>query len=405
MKERSYMPRNKKTVVIFMPGGGAIEVGLLAGVQDMAKTLRWELSIAECLRRRDGALKFIRSPGGGTVAEVLESVRPDGILVANNAVEPDELLGHGPRMLPAVFIDRPAQDSVKGGAAPVCVFSEASSYARLAAEELFRSDFSDYAFLPWPDNPSWSRERGECFKRLITEAGKRFHPFQSPRGAGAADLVAHLASFLESLPKPCGVFAANDGLGEAALRVCAMHGWAVPQTMAVVGVDNLDFICETTEPPLSSISRNLANEGRAAAELLAECMDKPRARRTSRAMPALRVVRRASSFVASDRRIARALEHIRLHACETDFAPPQVVAATGLSRSQADLLFRHVIGRSILDAIHDARLAHAQDLLRAGKTAAFVADTCGYASLVDFRRVFKHRVGKTVRTWTLEARR
>jgi len=29
-----------------------------------------------------------------------------------------------------------------------------------------------------------------------------------------------------------------------------------------------------------------------------------------------------------------------------------------------------------------------------------VAVACGYASLADFRRVFKKRVGETVRKWT-----
>ena len=217
--------------------------------------------------------------------------------------------------------------------------------------------------------------------------------------------MAHLAPFLDSLPRPCGLFAANDGLGDAALRVCRMRGWAVPQDMAVIGVDNFDFICEMSEPTLSSIPPDWEGAARAAARLLAECMARPKARHASLAIPAPRVVRRASSLFAADRRIARAMEHIRLHACEAGFAPPDVVAVAGLSRSQTDLLFRRVIGRSILDAIHDARLARAQDLLRAGKPASFVADMCGYASLVDFRHVFKRRVGKTVRQWTLAARR
>ena len=77
----------------------------------------------------------------------------------------------------------------------------------------------------------------------------------------------------------------------------------------------------------------------------------------------------------------------------------------GLGRSQTDLLFRTVEGRSVLAAIHAARLARAQDLLRAGKSAAFAADVCGYASLVDFRRVFRRRVGSTVRKWTLGQKR
>jgi LacI family transcriptional regulator len=398
------MSKNAKNVVMFLLDVGVLEPQMLASVQAVAKSMRWGFSVVWCSRRKDGALKFLRSPGVESVAKLLKGLKPDGVIVALNAVRPDELRGHGRRAIPTVFIDRP--ENLSGGVRdPVCVFGDAASYARLAAEELLRSGFKDYAFLPFPGNPPWSRERCECFKRFIDEAGKTFHPFQPPRVDVATDLVAHLAPFLDSLPRPCGLFAANDGLGDAALRVCRMRGWAVPQDMAVIGVDNFDFICEMSEPTLSSIPPDWEGAARAAARLLAECMARPKARHASLAIPAPRVVRRASSLFAADRRIARAMEHIRLHACEAGFAPPDVVAVAGLSRSQTDLLFRRVIGRSILDAIHDARLARAQDLLRAGKPASFVADMCGYASLVDFRHVFKRRVGKTVRQWTLAARR
>lgn len=397
------MPSKPEKVLMFLPQGGANALRILAGVRDVATARRWDLFVAECSHRMDVAFQFIRSPGGGTVTELWDGIRPDGILVMGKAIDPIMLQRPGRRSVPTVFIDRPAASSAKGRE-PVCVFGDADSYARLAAHELFRTGFCDYAFLPWPGDPPWSRERCECFSGIVVREGKSFHPFRPPRGGAATDLVAHVAPFLESLPKPCGIFAANDSLGEAALRVCATRGWAVPQDIAVIGVDNLDFICETTRPTLSSVCRNLEGDGRAAAELLAEWMESPGRRPRPRATQALCVARRASSFFLPDIRVARAMEFIRVHACEEGFAPPKVVRSMGLCRSQTDLLFRRVLGRSVLDAIHDARIVRAQDLLRAEKSASYVADTCGYGSLVDFRRVFKHRVGTTVRKWTIAAR-
>lgn len=395
------MAAKRKKVLAFLPGGGTNEIRVLSGVQDIARTRRFDLSVVECLKRKDGGLCFIRSPGrGGTVAEILDSVAPDGAIVAFNAIEPGMLRRTGHPSIPAVFIDRPAGEAVSGRSTPVCVFSNAASYARLAAAELFRSGFRDYAFLPWPEDPPWSRERCDAFAGVVAEEGKTFHPFRPPRGGAAVDLVAHVAPFLESLPKPCGIFAANDGLGEAALRVCAMHGWAVPQDVAVIGVDNIEFICETTVPTLSSICRDLESDGRAAARLLADWMEAPRRRPASVSTPALRVARRESSFYLPDRRVARAMEFIRLHACDEGFAPPRVVQQMGIGRSQAYLLFRRVVGRSILDVIHDVRLTRAQDLLCAGKSASYAADTCGFGSPVDFSRAFRRLTGITVREWT-----
>lgn len=206
------MAAKRKKVLAFLPGGGTNEIRVLSGVQDIARTRRFDLSVVECLKRKDGGLCFIRSPGrGGTVAEILDSVAPDGAIVAFNAIEPGMLRRTGHPSIPAVFIDRPAGEAVSGRSTPVCVFSNAASYARLAAAELFRSGFRDYAFLPWPEDPPWSRERCDAFAGVVAEEGKTFHPFRPPRGGAAVDLVAHVAPFLESLPKPCGIFAANDG--------------------------------------------------------------------------------------------------------------------------------------------------------------------------------------------------
>ena len=73
----------------------------------------------------------------------------------------------------------------------------------------------------------------------------------------------------------------------------------------------------------------------------------------------------------------------------------------GCSRTLADTLFRRVVGRTILDEIHAVRLVRAKELLVMGKPADFVAAACGYTSYDDFCRVFKGRVGATVRKWTV----
>ncbi len=396
------MSTRSKTVLAFLPSGGENEVRILGGIQDVALSRHWAFSSAECRDGGNGALRILRSPDGGTVGEMLAKINPDGVIVIHNAVKPSTLRQPGRRAMPTVFIDRPVGIKASRRTFPVCVFGEDASFARLAAAELFRSGFRDYAFLTYPDDPPWSRERGKCFARIIAEAGMAFHPFPAPSGGnGATYLVAHVAPFLDSLPKPCGIFAANDALGEAALRVCAQRGWAVPQDIAIVGVDNLEFICEGTTPTLSSISRDWNSEGCAAAELLAEWMAEPDRRPASRIVPASHVVRRASTFFAADRRVAQAMEFIRRHACEEGFGPRDVVREMGCSRTLADSLFRKVDGRTILDEIHGVRLARAKEFLLLGKPADFVASACGYASYDDFCRVFKRRVGSTVRKWAL----
>ena len=75
-----------------------------------------------------------------------------------------------------------------------------------------------------------------------------------------------------------------------------------------------------------------------------------------------------------------------------------------LRRAPAFRLFKRAVGRTILDEIHSARLDRAMGMLSKGRRPDAVAAECGYASVADFRRVFRKRVGETVREWTLSQR-
>ena len=210
-----------------------------------------------------------------------------------------------------------------------------------------------------------------------------------------------LERWLEALPKPCGIFTANDAVGEEVLGACGHLGIAVPDKVAVIGVDDHEYFCEATTPTLSSIALDLRAEGRAAVELLETLMSAPRRKPATSFIAARTAVLRASTRFARDRRVARALEFIRLNACDEKFGPRDVVREMGVSRTLADILFRKTLGQTILDEIHTVRLDRAKELLAAGTAPDIVGAQCGYASHDDFRRVFRKRIGTTIRKWTL----
>ena len=53
--------------------------------------------------------------------------------------------------------------------------------------------------------------------------------------------------------KPTAVFAANDSLALGALRWCQIHGVRVPQDVAIMGFDNIEF-AEHAATPISSVN-------------------------------------------------------------------------------------------------------------------------------------------------------
>ena len=84
--------------------------------------------------------------------------------------------------------------------------------------------------------------------------------------------MAHIAAWIKSLPKPVGVMAATDDRAHHVLNVCGEYGIAVPDEVAVIGVDNDEMLCDLCDPRLSSVALNPLRVGYEAAALLARMM-------------------------------------------------------------------------------------------------------------------------------------
>src|SRR5205814_4430296 len=82
-----------------------------------------------------------------------------------------------------------------------------------------------------------------------------------------------LCDWLCALPKPVGVMACNDERGLQVLDACRRARLAVPDEVAVIGVDNDQPMCELSIPPLTSIDVNAETVGYEASALLDRMMD------------------------------------------------------------------------------------------------------------------------------------
>src|SRR5207248_10272556 len=81
-----------------------------------------------------------------------------------------------------------------------------------------------------------------------------------------------LAEWLSGLPKPVGIMATNDLMGQQLLEACQRLRIQVPEAVAVVGADNDEPICRIASPPLSSVIINDQQRGYEAAALLDQMM-------------------------------------------------------------------------------------------------------------------------------------
>jgi LacI family transcriptional regulator len=170
------------------------------------------------------------------------------------------------------------------------------------------------------------------------------------------------------------------------LEVARANGYRVPEDFAVLGVGNMDPICELAYPQLSSIRTAAEAAGFEAARLLDRLMqgDAPPAERVE--FPPLGVVTRRSTDVlaVTDDDLATAMRFIRDHAAET-ITVDDVVEAACVSRSTLERRFRATLGRSPQDEIYRVRLERARHLL--AETDWPMAQVAKEAGFHDGRRM------------------
>lgn len=327
------------------------------------------------------------------LAARIRALAPAGIVCSLSWRLPDAIS----RRFPLVCFDCPAEAVPKTS---VHLVHDAEQTAHLAVCELLPLGCAAYAYAGAPGDWYWSRERGEAFRREVAAQGGALAPSFEPADA-RRPVVADLRRWVRALPRSCGVFAAND---ETALRVMAVarrEGLRVPQDLAVVGVDD-SARCTKVEPTLTSV----APDWEAGAFLAAEALDlalkgKPaEGRRTFRP---LGLVSRGSthraSWGAGESRVREAVAFIRENACAA-ISVPNVVRMMGGSRRAAEMAFRAVTGRSVLEEIRRVRFERARQLVSSGVTnEVAVANRCGYASLPSFSRMFKEAHGMSFRAW------
>jgi len=367
------------------------------GVYRYAKEAHWNVRAVEyslaAAKRAHG-----QTGKAPAVAEILDLWRPDGIIVecaGRPPCLPLESFGRLPIVLLDCYLPFVKADTP-------CVYTDAESIAKAAARELLPRGLTDFAYLPYAGDTFWSRNRGAAFADLVRKNGLSLHPLAAPkRPANAVRLVEFLLPQVKALPKPCGIFAANDEMARAVVSACEKGGLNVPNDMAVVGADNDESICENAAISLSSVRVDFDRLGYAAAELLAARMADRRRKFAPKAIAAGDVVRRASSsrLPSVDARVVKAIEYIRRNACG-GITPPDVVREMGCSRRLADLRFTEAMGHTILDEIHAVRIERVKELLRKpGQETSAIPALSGYGSLADLCRDFKKRTGMTLRGW------
>ena len=284
------------------------------------------------------------------------------------------------------------------------VGSDMEAIGRMGAEHLLERGFRNIAFFGF-SGEAWSAERLAGAQEAVRERGHFCGTFESPSGVLHESVWwkerSRIGTWLQALPRPLGIVACSDMRAYHVLDTCRVLDIAVPEEVAVVGVDNAETFCELCVPSLSSVVPNAERIGFEAAQLLDRLLAGEAVPSANSLIAPRGVITRQSSDVLAvdDPALATALRFVRERAGE-GITVADVLAHAPLSRSALERGFRSCLGHSPQAEIRRVRLKRIKHLLaETDWPLARIARATGFDS-ADYMMVqFKRLVGQTPSQW------
>lgn len=273
------------------------------------------------------------------------------------------------------------------------VGSDDLAVGRMGAEHLLHRGYPQFGFVGRGDN-WYSRRRLEGFRSVIEkDAGRACHVLESPGGL-LEDDPEPITPWLEPLPKPIGIMAANDVRGRQVIDAATAMGLRVPEDVGVLGVDNDEFASALAARPLSSVELDGREAGYRAAQMLDALLAGEKPHSPYWVQPLGVQVRQSTDVtISQDAVVTEALRYIRAH-CDEPITVEDVLAVAGVSQTTLEVRMRRAIGKTPHAAIQGERIDRSKRMLiESNATIGQIAQSCGFARQERFNVVFKRETG------------
>ncbi len=403
---------SRRSVALLIETSNGHGRGLLDGVVAYVKELAdWSVFLTEQER-------------GAVPPNWLKNWRGDGIIAR---IETDDIADQL-RGLHVPIVDLSATRHVKG---IPWTSTDDSAIAALGVQHFLDRGFHNLAYCGDPGF-AWSNLRRDRYRELTLAAERKFFEYQSTHRYDPLfdweQEKTRLGHWLTTLPRPVAIMACYDFQAQQVLDACRQSRIAVPESVAVLGVDDDRLICELAEPSLSSIIQDTHATGYEAARLLDEMMDEqikascsqhpsnnhpsspssnhPRGKTLSKkntttdppllTKPLGIMVRESTDTLAiDDHQISEALQYIRRHA-HANIRVADVLKTLSLSRRSLEHRFKKLVGRTPHEEIQRVRLNSVKRLLSETELSiAAIAERSGYEHGEYMTAVFRRVTGLT----------
>ena len=372
--------KSRPSVALLIESSNAYARSLLRGIIDyVRKHETWSVFLPELERGHEPPPSFAHWKGQGIIARI-----------------ENKKIAHAIKALEVPVIDLSA---VRTREDLPWVETDDAAISKLAFEHLRERGLTRFAFCGEP-RFNWSNWRRDYFSELVKENGLECYTFHASgngnRSASSWNAeMSKLRSWVKSLPKPIGIMACYDIKGQQLLDACRQARIAVPEEVAVIGVDNDELICDLCQPRLSSVIPDGKRAGTIAAGLLDQLMAGHKIEPQAYLVPPVGVEARHSSdiTVTDDELVTLALRYIRQHACK-GISVDNIAEALLVSRRSLDRRFIATLDRTPHAEITRVRMERVKQLLlETTLPLSVIADRAGFGHVEYLSVAFKRDVG------------
>ena len=277
------------------------------------------------------------------------------------------------------------------------VLQDNRGIGKMGAEHLASLGCRQLGFVIHKQN-HFHQERFEGFRETAERLGLSATLLKAPSNFVTRDSSPDwLLQHRPTNDAPFGVMAAADYLTQWVTKACAMAELAIPEDVAVLGVDNCREICELAPVAISSIDNNALQHGYQGAQLLNDLLNgSPPPTAPIRVLPGALHVRQSTSIMAIRHpHVATALHHIADHYTDPELTPKRVTAKVPMSERRLHDAFVKHIGRSIYQEILEQRIQCALKLIKETDRKLWdIAETSGFGSPEMMSRLFSRKLGQ-----------
>ncbi len=250
--------------------------------------------------------------------------------------------------------------------------------------------YESFVYAEPHNAPPWSKNRKLHMLDVFKRHGVKYQSLTLPEDR----------DLLRLIQKPCAIIAANDKTAYSISEFCHLYGIRIPQEVAVLGIDNMPYVCLYTHTPLSSLQPDF----RSAGYLAAKQMDTLLHGKTTHKITTYGVLgiteRQSTSTPSPTGRLVLKANSLITENAKTHLTVARLAKLMKISTRLLESSYQQIKGITVLEAIHNARLNEVKHLITGSHLSlGEIATQCGFSDGATLKKLFKRKYGMSMREW------